>query len=126
MYSQKNQIIERIKQANNILLLGKEYYSGDDIATLLAWHIFLESAGKKNDIVINNFESQNKFKFLPNEQNIQNGLKKLKKFTIAVDISQTNLDDFNYDINTYKLTSIKGNHGRFPLKRVILPVEAGG
>ena len=47
MLSQKNQIINTIKQANNILLLTKQDYSGDDIATVLAWHIFLNTIGKK-------------------------------------------------------------------------------
>jgi len=103
MLSQKNQIIEKIKQANNILLLSKQHYSGDDIATLLAWHIFLNQIGKKNDIVINNFNLKKQYKFLPYTEKIKNGLQKLKKFTIAVDISQTKLDEFTYDIKGQEL-----------------------
>jgi bifunctional oligoribonuclease and PAP phosphatase NrnA len=103
MLSQKNQIIEKINGASNILLLSKQHYSGDDIATLLAWHIYLEHMGKKNDIVISNFAQQNKYKFLTNTDKIQSGLQKLKKFTIAVDISQTKLDDFSYDIEDQEL-----------------------
>lgn len=103
MLSQKNQIIEKIREAKNILLLSKEHYSGDDIATLLAWHIFLNQQGKQNDMVIGSFELKSQYKFLPNTTNIKNGLQRLKKFTIAVDISQSKLDDFTYDIKDQEL-----------------------
>lgn len=103
MLSQKNQIIEKIKGAKNILLLSKQYYSGDDIATLLAWHIFLNHIGKNNDIVISDFELKERYKFLPEINKIKSNLRKLKKFTISVDISQTKLDDFTYDINNTEL-----------------------
>ena len=103
MLSQKNQIVEKIKHANNILLLSKQHYCGDDIATLLAWHIFLDHLDKKNDIVLSDFELQSKYKFLPHTDKIKSALQKLKKFTIAVDISQTKLDEFTYDIEDQEL-----------------------
>ncbi|MFW0862665.1 MAG: DHH family phosphoesterase [Candidatus Komeilibacteria bacterium] len=103
MLSQKNQITEKIRQAKNILLLSKQYYSGDDIATLLAWHIFLNQLGKHNDVVISDFVLKDHYGFLPETNNIKPNLQKLKKFTIAVDISQTKLDDFSYDIKDSEL-----------------------
>ena len=103
MLSQKNQISEKIKEANNILLISKQHYSGDDIATLLAWHIFLNNLDKKNDMVIGDFNLRSQYKFLNHTNKIKNGLQKLKKFTIAVDISQTKLDEFTYDIEDQEL-----------------------
>lgn len=103
MLSQKNQIINRLRQAENILLMGKKNYSGDGLASLLGFYLFLKYLNKNCDIVIDSFSPRLEYKFLPGWNVIKHQLSKLKKFTIAVDISQTKLDDFNYDVKDKEL-----------------------
>ena len=112
MLTQKNQIINKINQANNILLLTRKTYSGDSFSALLAWHLFLNHLGKKNDLVIDDFQIRSEYKFLPSWAEVKPGLSKLKKFTIAVDISQTKLEELTYDVQDNEvlvhLTPAKG------------------
>jgi len=94
------------------LLLTKKNYSGDNLSALLAWHLFLNNLGKKNDLVVADFQIRPEYKFLPGWEEIRSGLSRLKKFTIAVDISQTKLEELNYDVHDNEvlihLTPAKG------------------
>ncbi len=103
MRSQKQQISDRLKYANRILLISKAAYHGDDISSLLAWYEFLNKSNKNCDIIIDNFSIQSEYKFLPGWERIKKQISKLKKFTISIDISQTKLDDFNYNVTENEL-----------------------
>ncbi|OIO47267.1 MAG: hypothetical protein AUJ28_01030 [Parcubacteria group bacterium CG1_02_37_51] len=98
MLSQKQQINNRLQQAKNILLISKAAYHGDDVSALLAWYKFLLSLHKSCDVIIDNFSLRPEYKFLPGWQNIKKQINKLKKFTLSVNIAQTKLEDFSYDI----------------------------
>lgn len=97
MISDKEQIINQFWRAKNILLLTKQSYHGDDIACLLAWHSFLKLKQKNHDVLIADYQPQNNWRFLPGTDVIQSSFSRLKKFTIAVNLKQSKLENFSYD-----------------------------
>ncbi|MFW0837375.1 MAG: DHH family phosphoesterase [Candidatus Komeilibacteria bacterium] len=103
MLSQKNQIKNYLGKAKNILLLSKQSYHGDDLASVLAWSLWLNKLGKQHDVVIPGFMPKPQLKFLPHWDSIKNNLHKLKKFTINVNIDRSGLDDFSYDVTADQL-----------------------
>ncbi|MCR4280285.1 MAG: hypothetical protein NUV82_02575 [Candidatus Komeilibacteria bacterium] len=103
MLDQNQTIIDRVRDAQNILLVSKRAYNGDDLSSLLAWYNFLRSQNKQVDAVIDSFAIREHYKFLPQWEGVKTGLDKLKKFTIAIGIDRDNLDELNYDARDREL-----------------------
>lgn len=97
MLDEKQQILEQINRANEILVTCKEHYSGDSITSVLAWLQILKKMGKNATAVISNFTPPSTYQFLPHIKEIKPNLLHLKKFTIAVRTTQTPIEELSYD-----------------------------
>lgn len=97
MLNEKQQILEQINRAKEILITCKEHYSGDSLASVLAWQYILKKMGKSTTTVISNFTVPNTYKFLPQINEIKSDLLHLKKFTIVVKTTQTPIEELSYD-----------------------------
>ncbi len=97
MLNEKQQILEQINRAKEILVTCKEHYSGDSLASVLAWQYILKKMGKSATAVISNFTIPNTYKFLPQINDIKSDLLHLKKFTIVVKTTQTPIEELSYD-----------------------------
>lgn len=92
------QIVELINKSNNILITFPKDYTVDSIASALVMSIFLEKLNKKHDIVCatNDFESN--VKFLKGIEKIKTTFESLNKFIVKLDLSNSNVREFSYDI----------------------------
>ena len=92
------QIKELINKSKRILITCRRQFSGDGLSSCLALYLILKKLNKNADIVINDFKLPENYKFLPEISQIKSAVKKLKKFIINLDISQTGIEGLNYDI----------------------------
>lgn len=97
MLNEKQQILEQINRAKEILITCKEHYSGDSLASVLAWLQILKKMGKNTTAVISNFTPPTTYQFLPQISEIKPDLLHLKKFTISVKTAQTPIEELSYD-----------------------------
>lgn len=98
MLTEDQQIKEQINNSKNILITTAKYFNGDQIATALAWYWFLKKLNKNVEIVIDGFQKSEEFNFLPDIEAIKNQLDHLKKITISLDISQSEIEELSYGI----------------------------
>jgi len=91
-------IKELIAKSKKILVTTQKQFTGDGLAACLALLLILQKFNKNAEVVIDNFKLPDNFKFLPEVEKIKNEAKRLKKFIINLDISQTGVEALNYDI----------------------------
>ncbi len=96
MLTQEQQIFEQIKKANYILITFKKSWTGDAVASALAFFLFLKKMGKEIDLVAEEFNFSKLYSFLPSYHQIKNSLENLRKFIISLDISKTKISQIKY------------------------------
>jgi len=103
MLNENEQIKQLIENKKNILIVFGEPTNGDAIGSAVALALFLEKMGKRIDIVSDDFNLPNNFKFLNKAKEIKSGFDFLQKFVISVDINKTGLQELSYDVKDNKL-----------------------
>lgn len=91
-------IKELIVKSKKILITTRKQFTGDGLASALALLLILQKLNKNAEVVIDNFKLPDNLKFLPEAGRVKNEVKRLKKFIINLDISQTGVEALNYDI----------------------------
>lgn len=91
-------IKELIVKSKKILITTRKQFTGDGLASALALLLILQKLNKNAEVVIDNFKLPDNLKFLPEVDRVKNEVKRLKKFIINLDISQTGVEALNYDI----------------------------
>ena len=99
----EQQIKELIKRSGKILITTAKQFSGDGLASSLALLLILKRLNKNAEIIINDFKLPEQYRFLPGADQVKASVKKLKKFIINLDISQTGIEDLSYDIKDNNL-----------------------
>src|SRR3989338_7068710 len=99
----EQQIKELIKRSGKILITTAKQFSGDGLASSLALLLILKKLNKNAEIIINDFKLPEQYRFLPGADQVKASVKKLKKFIINLDISQTGIEDLSYDIKDNNL-----------------------
>lgn len=89
--SPKQQIVEAIKNAESILLIGHEKPSGDSLGPLLAFGNILRELGKNPRIVVSS-EAPDSLKFLPGIENTEKEIDKARDLVFKVDIEGLVID----------------------------------
>lgn len=92
------QIKELTQKSRKIMITCGRQFSGDSLSASLALWLTFKKLNKNADIVIESFKLPENLKFLPATDQIKSEVKKLKKFIINLDISQTGIEGLNYDI----------------------------
>lgn len=106
MLTQEQQIFEQIKKANNILITFKKTWSGDAVASALAFYLFLKKMDKNADVIAEKFNSDMLYSFLPGYSEIKHSLNNLRKFIISLDISSTKVSQIKYKQEENRLNFI--------------------
>ncbi len=106
MFNQEQQILEQIKEANNILITFKRTWTGDSVASALAFYLLLKKMDKKVDIIAEPFDKSASFAFLPSFNAIQSSLDNLRKFIVSLDISNAKVGQIKYKIEDNTLNFI--------------------
>jgi phosphoesterase RecJ-like protein len=101
--TQNQQIFELLKKSSRILITFKKNFSGDAVSSALGLYLFLKKINKSADIVCQDFVMPQNYSFLPKINKIKPILGSLKRFIINLDLSNTKLKDFSYDIKDTNL-----------------------
>jgi len=102
----KQQVIQSIKNAKNILVvfknirLGSGYPAGGDaVASALALYEILQKNNKNIDIISPDFALPESFAFLPNVQKIKGTLEAAPQALLSINIKQSGVKDFSYRVD---------------------------
>ncbi len=95
-FTQNQQVFELVKKSRQILIVIRQDWDGDSLASALSLLDFLRKLDKKVDVACSKFKPSNSFSFLPSSE-IKSKLDNLQKFVISVDITKTELGEFEYD-----------------------------
>ncbi|MCU0679073.1 MAG: DHH family phosphoesterase [Planctomycetes bacterium] len=98
MLDQKQQFIEQIKKAENILIVFNKTWNGDAIASALAMFLFLSKVGKKTTIIADKFDAGKIYSFLPAFNEIKSSFKNIRQFIINLDLANAKVDKVKYQI----------------------------
>ncbi|MFC1612237.1 bifunctional oligoribonuclease/PAP phosphatase NrnA [Patescibacteria group bacterium] len=126
MLSIKQQIIQAIKQAKNILIVFKDIKygngypaGGDAIASALALYGVLAKNNKNIDIASPNFSLPQGLAFLPNSKKIKDKIISQRQATISIDVKEAGIKDFSYKIeNNYLNIYLTPKEGSFNFKNI--------
>ena len=99
----EQQILELVKQKDNVLICLPKDPTTDAIASGLALFSVLEKMGKKAKAVAHDFSMPASHNFLPKSKEIFSEIKALRKFIISVDVTKTKAENVEYDIKNDKL-----------------------
>ncbi|MDO8499786.1 MAG: hypothetical protein Q7S66_03950 [bacterium] len=87
-----------IEPAKHILVVFGKEKADDDVATALAWKLYLEKNKKQVTIAADGFQPAKRLRFLPALNDIKAELSGLQKMIIKVDISKAKLETVSYDV----------------------------
>jgi len=96
MLTQEQQIFDRIKKAENILITFDKNWRGDSVASALAFLLFLRKMEKQVDIVADKPTLTKELSFLPDYSIIGNKLKNIRKFIIKLDTTNGKIGKVKY------------------------------
>ena len=103
MLSAQQQIFEQIKKAKNILITFSANWNGDNIASALAFHLFLKKLGKKAEIISSKSEvgtameiKSKAFDFLPSFAEIKRVAREMNKFVISLNLAKAKIQGVKY------------------------------
>lgn len=82
--SPKQQAVNEIKRANQVLILGHQKPEGDQLGSMLALKIALEKINKKVDVVVSD-KIDNLYNFLPDIKNIKNKYRHSNEKILRID-----------------------------------------
>jgi nanoRNase/pAp phosphatase (c-di-AMP/oligoRNAs hydrolase) len=99
MLTQEQQIFEQIKKAKRILITFNKTWSGDAVASALAFYLLLVKMEKDVEIVAEKFEHGQLFSFLPAYGEIQHRLDNLRNFIISLDITNAKVGQIKYQMD---------------------------
>jgi len=117
----KQQVVERIREAKNILVLTHQNPDGDALGSILALELFLESIGKKTLAVCNDV-APDVFSFLPNVSKIAQNFSGARDFIISLDTSEVKAEKIMYRTEGGKLNIIiTPKNGQFVPQMVEFP-----
>lgn len=102
--SSKQQAIELIKGAKNILIITPSS-DGDSLGTAIALKLTLDKLDKKSTIVSQENVSP-KLEFLPSSNILEKDLSSAKNFVIQIDVSKSPIEKLGYNIEDGKLNII--------------------
>ncbi len=98
----REQIKKIIEPSKEILLVADTKNNPDSLSSLLAFHLFLNKLGKKNEVVVQTERIKN-LDFLPAFSILKNDLKDAQDFIISLDITRAKVEQFKYNIKDNKL-----------------------
>jgi phosphoesterase RecJ-like protein len=101
--TQSQQIFEIIKNSRKILIIFKKNFSGDALASSLAIFLLLKKLNKQAEIVCQDFQIPDNFKFLPQISQIKPEITCLKQFIITLDMGTNKVKNFSYDVKDNSL-----------------------
>jgi len=102
----EQQIFATIDQAKKILIVFNRSWSGDAVASALAFYLWLKKNNKEVDIVAEKPTNSSIYSFLPNFSLIKPSLENLRKFIISLDISNAKVSQIEYQVDNAKLDFI--------------------
>lgn len=115
-----SQTIERLKQANNILILPSSPPDGDSLGSALALYLVFQKLGKKATVVSNN-PIPDAYKFLPDSQSIESTYEFSNDFIVTVDVSETGFKDLQYEVKDHKVNIIiTPEHGEIHPDKLVI------
>jgi nanoRNase/pAp phosphatase (c-di-AMP/oligoRNAs hydrolase) len=92
------QIISQIEKANQILVVFKQNWKNDTVASAIALYLWLKKNGKTVDIISDDFEVPQNLKFLNGIEEIKKSLNNIQKFIIKLNLKDNKIENFSYDI----------------------------
>jgi len=92
-----------INKSDNILIVFKKNYTIDAVASALALYLTLKKSNKNTSIASYNFTPHEEIKFFPNIKEISDNIKNLRKFIINLNLKNSGVEEFSYDVNDEKL-----------------------
>lgn len=117
----KQQVVERLKNAQKVLILTHKNPDGDALGSMLALYKFLSGLGKDVSAVCNDAAPE-VLSFLPDVAKIAQNFESERDFVISLDISETKADKIMYKIADGKLNIIiTPKEGEFTDKQVSYP-----
>lgn len=96
MLTLEQQIFERIKKSQNILITFNNRWNGDAVASALALSLFIKKMGKQCEIVAEKKELGDQFSFLPHYDSISRKIENLRKFIITLDTTNSAIEKVKY------------------------------
>lgn len=96
MLTTEQQIFERIKKANHILITFGQNWEGDSVASALALCLFLRKIGKKADVVATDSNNKKLYSFLPSFDDINTGNLNLKNMIITLKLNNGKVGQVKY------------------------------
>lgn len=99
MLTEKEQIFQEIKKANNILITFNKDWNGDAVSSALTLYLYLRSIDKKCEIIAEDKKDSKLFDFLPSHTEIKNDFEGLKRFVISIDTLNTDIERVKYKKN---------------------------
>lgn len=101
--TEAQQIDNALKNSQHILIVFKQNYSVDAVASALAMYQVLKKQNKLVDIICADFSTPQKLKFLEGVDKILPDIANLQKFIITLDTKKGAIDQFSYNIEDGKL-----------------------
>lgn len=119
--SPKQQVIERVREAEKILITTHKNPDGDAIGATLALLLFLKKIGKKVTAVTED-PAPDVFNYLPSFNEVSQNFSGTRDFVISVDVSKTKADKIMYKVQDNKLNIIiSPKNGQFTESSVSFP-----
>jgi len=119
--SPKQQVIERIKEANKILVTTHKNPDGDALGSMLALLLFFKSMGKQA-VAVTEDAAAEVFSFLPNYDQVSHTFAGTRDFVISLDVSGVKADKIMYKVQEGKLNIIiTPKNGHFESSMVDFP-----
>ena len=119
--SAKQQIVEAIKNSQELLVLSHVNPDGDCVGSLLAFAMAMKKMGKNAQIVLQD-PVPKIFNFLPDSNKIKNEITGTRDFIISLDVSETKAEKFLYKIEDGKINFIvTPKDGQFSESAVSFP-----
>ncbi|OQB06725.1 MAG: Bifunctional oligoribonuclease and PAP phosphatase NrnA [bacterium ADurb.Bin212] len=119
--SPKQQVVERVREAEKILITTHKNPDGDAIGATLALLLFLKKMGKKVTAVTEDM-APDVFNYLPSFNEVSQNFAGARDFVISVDISKVKADKIMYKVLDDKLNIIiTPKNGQFKDSMVSYP-----
>lgn len=101
--SRSEQIQRLLAERSNTLITFRKDITGDAIASASALCLFLEELNKNVDVVVDDFTTPRKYRFLEPTDEFASSPSDLQKFIINMDIEDRGLEHISYDSNDDEL-----------------------
>ncbi len=119
--SPKQQVVERIKEAEKILITTHKNPDGDAIGSALALLLFLKKMGK-TALAVTEDTAPEVFNYLPGFSKVSHTFAGTRDFIISVDVSKIKADKIMYKVQDNKLNIvISPKNGHFEESMVTFP-----